>query len=268
VHAAALKHVDLTETNWAEAVKTNVFGTANILDVVDAADIPSLINISTDKAADPVGMLGWTKRLGEQLVSSRSHRNNMRRYSVRFGNVLGSSGSVAEVFMEQIANGGPLTITHRDATRYFMSREEAAELVLVTNCIPYDSAQKSSLFVLEMGEQIPIKYLATQMIEWAGLVPNKDIQIVEKGLRPGERIAEKLVGDGEVIEPTTISMVKTIVGSSPTPEVMSGILKSLEAAVASNDRRAAEIALKRIDRAKLSPNPVYLSVAQSSGGAR
>jgi O-antigen biosynthesis protein WbqV len=232
VHAAALKHVDLVEGNWQEAIQTNIFGTLNVLDSADCANVPALVNISTDKAADAVGMLGFTKRAGEILVSQRSKETLHQRHSVRFGNVLGSSGSVVEVFLAQISTGGPITLTDRRVTRYFMSREEAAELVLATGSL----IDRAGLYLLDMGEAIAIRDLAIEMIEWAGLEPEKDIKIIETGLRPGERLTEQLVGRDENISPTLVPSINAVFGAHHDGFLD---LAGLTAAIDANDKVAA-----------------------------
>jgi O-antigen biosynthesis protein WbqV len=229
IHAAALKHVDLVEKNWQEAVRTNVFGTANVLDAADQANVPTLVNISTDKAADPVGMLGFTKQAGEVLVAQRSAVSPHRRYSVRFGNVLGSSGSVGEVFLAQISAGGPVTLTDPQVTRYFMSREEAAELVLATGSL----SDRSGLFLLDMGDPIAIQALAIEMIEWAGFVPHEDIKLIYTGLRPGERLVEQLTSADEYLEATKVPSISAVHGGHDGAGLD---LNSLEQAVLTSEK--------------------------------
>ena len=236
IHAAALKHVDLVEKNWQEAIRTNVFGTLNALEAADNVGVTTFVNISTDKAADPVGMLGFTKRAGEILVSHRATDPGRRRFSVRFGNVLGSSGSVVEVFLAQISAGGPITLTDPLVTRYFMSREEAAELVLATGSLQ----DRSGLYLLDMGEPISIRNLATEMIEWAGLEPEKDIKIIHTGLRPGERMTEQLIGADEQLDPTGVAAINSVRGARDLPELD---LAFLARALAQNDKAAASTIL-------------------------
>lgn len=247
IHAAALKHVDLTEENWQEAIKTNVFGTRNMLVAADAANTPTLVNISTDKAAAPIGVLGLTKRFAEHLVAN-AQRSHGRRMSVRFGNVLGSSGSVIEVFLDQIAQGGPITLTHPDVRRYFMSRDEAAQLVLLAAAQCGTSTLKNgSLFILDMGEQILIKELATELIEWAGLQPDVDIGFRIVGLRPGERIQELLYADSEVLVDTEIAAVKCVLLDCILPAHVEQCLQVLADAVAQNECERASAVLKTFD---------------------
>ena len=233
IHAAALKHVDLVEQNWEEATRTNVFGTLNALDAADSTNVPIFVNISTDKATDPVGMLGLTKRASEILVANRATTASNKRYSVRFGNVLGSSGSVLKIFLNQINAGGPITLTDKRVSRYFMSRDEAAELVLATGTLQ----AHSGLYVLDMGEPIGIQDLAIQMIEWAGLEPHKDISIIEKGLRAGERLAEKLISSDEHLHPTSVPGINIVRRDKPTATIN---LVLLAQALAQNNKMAAQ----------------------------
>ena len=189
-HAAALKHVPLLERFPVEAVKTNILGTANVLQMAALVGVDRFVNISTDKAADPVNILGLTKRIGEMLTSSYTD-SGMTALSVRFGNVLGSSGSVIPTFRAQIARGGPVTITHPDVTRYFMTIEEAAHLVVQAAVL----GRRGEVLVLDMGKPVRIVDLARDLI--AELDPGAEIEIVYTGLRPGEKLHELLVGPGE-----------------------------------------------------------------------
>ena len=179
-HAAALKHVPFVEENWTEGVKTNVFGSVNVIDAALAAGASTIVNISTDKAIRPVSVLGATKRFAEiytQVSNTQAAGGGQTRLaSVRFGNVLGSSGSVVPKFQEQIARGGPVTITHPDVVRYFMTVREAAELVLsaASHANAADSGvERPSVYVLKMGQQVRILDLARKMIEIAGFSPTR-----------------------------------------------------------------------------------------------
>ena len=187
-HAAALKHLPLLQAHPEEGFKTNVQGTANVLQAARDLDVPVLINISTDKAADPTSVLGQTKRLTEQMTAGMAAGN--RRYvSVRFGNVLGSRGSVLNTFREQIARGGPVTVTDPEVTRYFMTISEAVHLVLQAAAI----GEPGETLVLDMGEPVRINDVAQQMIERSG----RSIAITYTGLRPGEKLHEVLLSEGE-----------------------------------------------------------------------
>jgi FlaA1/EpsC-like NDP-sugar epimerase len=187
-HAAAHKHVPLMEANAEEAITNNVLGTQNVLQAAEQCGVERFVLISTDKAVNPINMLGVSKRLAELLVTAAAHRSGRAYMAVRFGNVLGSRGSVIPVFLSQIAAGGPVTVTHPDMRRYFMSIPEAVQLVLqatVQGC-------GGEVFTLDMGEQVRIVDLATDLIKLAGLELERDIKIVYSGVRPGEKMSEEL----------------------------------------------------------------------------
>ncbi len=191
-HAAALKHMPMLERAPDEAFKTNVVGTANVLAAATAADVPLFVNISTDKAADPENVLGYSKRTTERLTAGSDSGEGSRYVSVRFGNVLGSRGSMLTTFRQQVADGGPITVTHPDVTRYFMTISEAVHLVLQAATFGRDS----ETLILDMGEPVRIDDVARLMVEKSG----RDIKIVYTGLRPGEKMHEHLVGVDEVGE--------------------------------------------------------------------
>jgi len=197
VHAAAHKHVPLMEQNSVEAIKNNVFGTYNTVNVAEKYNVEKFVLISTDKAVNPTNIMGASKRLCEMIIQSR-HDSKTQFVAVRFGNVLGSNGSVIPLFEKEIAQGGPVTITDKRIIRYFMTIPEAAQLVLQAGVM----AKKGELFVLDMGKPVHIYDLAKNMIRLSGLVPGQDIQIVEIGLRPGEKLYEELLIKSE-------EMVKT-----------------------------------------------------------
>jgi FlaA1/EpsC-like NDP-sugar epimerase len=188
-HAAALKHVPVLEEFPEEAVLTNVVGTLNLIDAGSVTELERLVLISTDKAVDPASVMGATKRVAEMLVQTGNERNDGCEYSaVRFGNVLGSRGSVVPTFVEQVKRGGPVTVTEPDMTRFFMTVDEAVQLVLQAAAL----AKGSDVFVLDMGEPVRIVDLARRLIRLAGLAPERDIQIVFTGRRPGEKMSEVL----------------------------------------------------------------------------
>lgn len=196
-HAAALKHVPICEVHPAEAVLTNVVGTRNVLDACGRAAVSRFVLISTDKAVQPVSVMGATKRLAELLTMAKGEELDQAHFAVRFGNVLGSSGSVVPIFEHQLAAGLPLTITHPDATRYFMTIPEAVSLILEAGA----SDATADIFILDMGDPVRIVDLANDMIRLMGKDPN-DVTIVYTGLRPGERLEEQLFYDHEAVEET------------------------------------------------------------------
>lgn len=189
-HTAALKHLTLLENHPEEAIKTNVLGTKNLLDAAIGAGVSRFVNVSTDKAADPTSMLGASKLLAERLTANTAETSHVPYLSVRFGNVLGSRGSVLPTFREQIARGGPVTVTHRDVTRFFMTIPEAVRLVLQAGAI----GDPGEILILDMGEPVRINDLAERLIEQSG----KRINIHYPGLRPGEKLHETLVAHDEI----------------------------------------------------------------------
>jgi FlaA1/EpsC-like NDP-sugar epimerase len=211
-HAAAYKHVPMLEAHPIQAVMTNVVGTWNTLRCCDAAGVKDFILISTDKAATKYSVMGCTKRLCEQIVMA--YRGPMRCWAVRFGNVVGSRGSVVPLFERQIELGGPVTLTHRDVTRYMMTIREAAALVLSTLVI----GRPTHLYMLDMGEPIKIFDLAHDLIRSRGLRPDIDIKIVVTGLRPGERLTEELLGPDEGWRPTSHPAIRELVSPSLAKE--------------------------------------------------
>jgi FlaA1/EpsC-like NDP-sugar epimerase len=199
-HAAAFKHVPLMEFHLAEAVENNILGTSTTLEAAHAAHAGKFVLISTDKAVRPSSVMGATKRFAELLVAETTRDNGMKGVIVRFGNVLGSNGSVVPLFQRQIAAGGPVTVTSRDATRYFMTTPEAAQLVLQSVALP-ESAGKVAL--LDMGTPVRIWDLAERLIRLSGLRPGADIEILETGLRPGEKLHEELWWDSANAKPSS-----------------------------------------------------------------
>ncbi len=204
LHAAAHKHVPLMEHNCCEAVKNNIFGTLNTVGLAERYGTENFILISTDKAVNPTSVMGATKRMCEMMIQSRSASGSATTFSaVRFGNVLDSAGSVIPLFKKQIKAGGPVTITDKRMSRYFMSIPEASRLVLRSGAM----AKNGELFVLDMGDPIRISELAEKMIRLCGLEPYRDIDIVETGLRPGEKLHEELLLRPEASDATEDSMI-------------------------------------------------------------
>lgn len=238
IHAAAHKHVPLMEDNCCEAVKNNVFGTRNLLDVAESSGCRKFIMVSTDKAVNPTNVMGATKRMCEMEVLN--HRGNMNCSATRFGNVLGSNGSVIPLFKRQIMYGGPVTLTDRRIIRYFMTIPEAAQLVLTSGAM----AKHGELFVLDMGKPVHILELAENMIRLSGYEPYKDIDIVETGLRPGEKLYEELLVKTEDLTKTDNDQIFVERDRKLAPEEIDRKLAILSRAVATEDDALCRQALK------------------------
>jgi O-antigen biosynthesis protein WbqV len=246
-HAAALKHVPLLEQNWGEGVKTNVFGSVNVADAAAAAGSAAMVMISTDKAIEPVSVLGATKRFAEMYCQALDAdfarradgggRRSMRLISVRFGNVLASNGSVVPKFKAQIEAGGPVTVTHPEMVRYFMTIREACDLVVTAASHALAPARSDvSVYVLNMGQPVKIVDLAERMIRLAGLEPQRDIDITFTGIRPGERLNEILFAREEANAEIGVAGVVAARPVSPGLEVMRAWLATLEQGLTREER--------------------------------
>jgi FlaA1/EpsC-like NDP-sugar epimerase len=245
-HAAALKHVPILERDWGEGVKTNVFGSVNVADAAVAAGASAMVVISTDKAIEPVSVLGASKRFAEMYcqaldndIARRSdgNRRAMRLIAVRFGNVLASNGSVVPKFKAQIEAGGPLTVTHPDMVRYFMTIREACDLVVTAASHALGPEQTGvAVYVLNMGQPVKIVDLAERMIRLSGLEPGRDVDIKFTGIRPGERLHEILFAREEPTAPVGIEGIVAARPVSPPLEAMRGWLAALEQGLAREDR--------------------------------
>jgi FlaA1/EpsC-like NDP-sugar epimerase len=245
-HAAALKHVPLLEQDWEEGVKTNVFGSVNVADAAASAGAAAMVMVSTDKAIEPVSVLGASKRFAEMYCQAldhdfarrgTGHERAMRLIAVRFGNVLASNGSVVPKFKAQIEAGGPLTVTHPEMVRYFMTIREACDLVITAASHALEQAQRDvAVYVLNMGQPVKIVDLAERLIRLSGLEPGRDIDIAFTGIRPGERLQEILFAREEPTAPIGIEGIVAAKPVSPSLEAMRGWLAALEQGLARGDR--------------------------------
>ena len=244
-HAAAYKHVPMLEWNMIEGVWNNVVGTLRLAQSAARVGTKKFVLISTDKAVNPSSILGATKRVAEHIVrelpSLRASNTDFR--VVRFGNVLGSDGSVVPLFKKQIANGGPVTVTHPEMKRFLMTIPEAAQLVLEAASLPEAAGR---IAVLEMGRQVRILELAEQLIRLSGLVPYHDVQIVFTGLRPGEKLEEELVAPNETLNQTSIDKIRVVAGNGAGGATLARQLRSLISVTSEGDERSMVKALSAI----------------------
>ncbi len=250
IHAAALKHVPYLEADWSEGIKTNIFGSVNVTDATVAAGARTFVLISTDKAIEPVSMLGATKRFAEIYAQSRDAElaadSGIRLVAVRFGNVLGSAGSVVPKFKAQIARGGPVTVTSPEMIRYFMTIREACDLVLTAASHARSGetqAERAAVYVLKMGQPMRIMDLAERMIRLAGFEPGEDIEIIVSGVRPGERLNEILFARDEPMAETGLDGVMAAKPIFAGRARIEAWLAQLQAAVKANDQAAAHAVL-------------------------
>lgn len=253
-HAAALKHVPILERDWSEGVKTNIFGSINVADAAHSAGAEAMVMISTDKAIEPVSMLGLTKRFAEMYCQALDHdlaagsggaRSPMRLISVRFGNVLASNGSVVPKFKAQIEAGGPVTVTHPDMVRYFMTIREACDLVITAATHALGTQRPDvSVYVLNMGQPVKIVDLAERMIRLSGLQPGYDIDVVFTGMRPGERLHEILFASEEPKVEIGVAGIMAAQPNEPPMQTLRKWIAALEQAIARDDRAMIRTILK------------------------
>lgn len=258
-HAAAHKHVPLMEASPCEAIKNNVRGTRLLAEAADQHGVDTFIMISTDKAVNPTSVMGASKRIAELLIQQLQRGSGTSFATVRFGNVLGSNGSVVPRFVEQIRKGGPVTVTHPEMKRFFMLIPEAVQLVLHAAA----QAQGGAIYVLEMGEQVKLVDMARDLIRLSGFVPDEDIQIQFVGLRPGEKLYEELVGPGENVGPSSIEKVFKVTSTvTPDPEWRARVLELEQTAMRGQEaetgallRYAVTDYAPLIDEDQLAPDP-------------
>jgi len=237
-HAAAHKHVPLMEKHPCEAVLNNVFGTRTLLEVCREHGVGRFVFISTDKAVNPTSVMGATKGVGEMLVQTYANHGSLPSACVRFGNVMGSRGSVIPLFQKQIAEGGPITVTHPDIVRFFMTIPEAVQLVICAGSL----GRQGEIFVMDMGNPRKVLDLAKEMVSLCGLEPGRDIEIEITGLRPGEKLEEELVGPNENLTPTRFEKLSMI--TSPPLDVnavTSSVVKLVQAARENNRDMVYEV---------------------------
>lgn len=247
-HAAALKHVPMVEGNPVEGLRTNALGTRLVADACRRHGVRVMVMISTDKAVNPTNVMGASKRLAEIYCQALDMAQGDTRYvTVRFGNVLGSTGSVVPLFQRQLAQGGPLTVTDPEMTRYFMTIREAVELVLQASVLGVGSkAYQGRIFVLDMGEPVKIVHLARQMIRLAGLKPDVDIKIVYTGLRPGEKLFEEIFHGAEAPVPTEAEGILVAAVRAGNPTAIEADLQALAQACGAMDLTAAMAVVRRL----------------------
>jgi FlaA1/EpsC-like NDP-sugar epimerase len=262
-HAAALKHLPMVEANPVEGVLTNIAGTRNVAEAARAFGVSTVVMISTDKAVNPTSVMGATKRVAENLCQAldlseaRYTAGGTRYVTVRFGNVLGSTGSVVPLFARQLALGGPLTVTHPEVTRFFMTVREAVELVLQAAALPSGPEtpeERGKICVLDMGEPIRIVELAEQMIRLAGLRPGRDIKIEFVGLRPGEKLHEELFHPAEPLMPTRSPAIRLAAPRTADYAMLARSIDELEeAARAWREERMLQLLARLVPEYKRPP---------------
>jgi FlaA1/EpsC-like NDP-sugar epimerase len=257
-HAAAYKHVPLMEENTYEAIRVNVYGTKNLADLAVKNKVETFVMISTDKAVKPTNVMGASKRFAEMYCQAlgRINGKTTRFITTRFGNVLGSNGSVIKIFRNQIQKGGPVKVTHPEISRYFMTISESCQLVLEASTM----GENAEIFLFEMGDPVKIVDLAQNMIKLAGYEPFKDIQIVYTGLRPGEKLIEELLCNSEDVMPTYHPQIKIGKISPVDKNIMDESIKQLEIALAQSDPFKMVSILKSAIPDYISNNSVFTSL--------
>jgi len=250
-HAAAHKHVPLMEWNPGEAIKNNVFGTKNVADVADRFGVQAMVLVSTDKAVNPTSVMGATKRIAELYVQSMSERSQTRFVSVRFGNVLGSTGSVIPIFQDQIKRGGPVTVTHPEMKRYFMTIPEASQLVMQAGAM----GEGGEIFVLDMGEPVKIVDLAHDLIKLSGLEPGIDVKVEFCGVRPGEKLFEELGFDAEKMAKTRHKKIFIGKHQATTWDELQQGMQQLRRLGVAWTREEVDAGLRRLVPEMLTPEP-------------
>jgi len=257
-HAAAYKHLPILQTQIREAFRNNVLGTMRLAEAAERHGVGTFVLISTDKAVNPANIMGGTKRVAEMYCQNMNARSNTRYITVRFGNVLNSNGSVVPLFKEQIAKGGPVTVTHPEISRYFMTISEASQLIMQAAVL----GSGGEIYVLDMGEPVKITYLAEQLIRLSGKVPGKDIQIVYTGLRPGEKLFEELFHELEPYEQTEHEKIFLAHPRQANWEDLSAELRAAEVAVMRYDTKKLKQILLR-----LVPELAKTSISTKPGAA-